>query len=104
MQGSRMELNMNNIYRFEKIKNTIFQICNTKNIDLNAVVHLSSVAYLSGYIAGMRNLNKEICICAGFLHDLWLFLNMSSHDIFKNYERDEQKRNPLKIKGKDRQK
>ena len=69
--------------RSEKIKELVFQkLSESVHTDVkNGIIHLSGVAYLSGYIALKRDLNIELCICAGFLHDLWLYYNMPLHPI-----------------------
>jgi HD superfamily phosphodiesterase len=79
---------MENLGRIEVLKKLTSQMCvetTTEKKDEYGLIHLSGVGYLSGYIAANRKLNVELCICAGFLHDLWLFRNMLSPDISVKY-------------------
>jgi len=73
---------MENVDRNEIVKKTVLQMLND---DFNAIAHLVGVAYLSGYIAVNRKLNTELCICAGMLHDLWLYRNLTAPDIYVKY-------------------
>lgn len=73
---------MENNERIEIVKKTVYQMLSG---DYNGTIHMAGVAYLSGYIAAKRKLNAELSICAGMLHDLWLYRNFSSPDMAQKY-------------------
>lgn len=63
---------MKGINRRNEIREVVYKTC-LNNRDYNGLSHLTGVAYISGYLALERHLDEEICICAGYMHDLWLF-------------------------------
>jgi HD superfamily phosphodiesterase len=74
--------------RIDIVKKLAFKALHVDSPELDyeaGMVHLAGVAYLGAFLAANRNLNPELCICAGLLHDIWLFQNMGSPDIFDEY-------------------
>ena len=62
--------------RIEKLRGYIDEVLlNNKNImeRWNRYIHLYGVAQLSVILAKKRNLNQEIAIMAGMLHDIYTY-------------------------------